>query len=180
MDSYKTEGIVLKRINFGEADKIITLFTKHHGKVVCLAKGVRRLTSRKRGNLEIFSRVKFFAVRGKSMDIVTETELIESFSDWRGDLKKVTVAYQLCEIVDKLTAEKSEQEEVFTLLSSYLGKLEQAENYESYVDYFGGNILKILGYWPRTKPFPRDFSVSGYIEEISERELKSKKFFRNL
>lgn len=182
MRTYKSEGIVLKRVNFGEADKIITVFTKHYGKVTLLAKGIRRLTSRKRGDLEVFNQVVFFAAKGKEMDIVTETELIEGFSSWRKDLPKVAIAYQLIEMVDKLTAEGSEQEEVYQLLASYLGNLKSIsqDNKNSFVSSFGGNLLKLLGFWPKNKIMPSSFNVTLFIEGIIEKELKSKKFLKEV
>lgn len=178
MNTYKTEGIVLKRINYGEADKIVTLYSKHYGKITCLAKGMRRLTSRKRGNLEIFNKVVFIACKGKGIDIITETESIESFSALRKDLKKIACAYQLCEMVDKLTAEGSEQSEVYEMLSEYLKKLcwIKPENSSFFLGSFGLNLLKILGFWPHDKPVPKNFRVSSFIEETIEKELKSKKF----
>lgn len=180
--TYKSEGIVLKRINFGEADKIVTVFSKHYGKITLIAKGIRRMTSRKRGNLEVFNQVGFFAARGRGMDIVTETELKESFSSLRKSLHKVAIAYQLCEMVDKLTAEGSEQEEVYELLSEYLIKLNtvKQDNISFFLGSFGLNLLKILGFWPKDKPVPKNFRTSLFIEEIIEKELKSKKFFAKI
>lgn len=176
--TYKSEGIVLKRTNFGEADKIVIVYSKHYGKASLLAKGIRRITSRKKGDLEVFNRVVFFAVKGKGMDIVTETETLESFSSLRKDLKKVAVAYELCEMVDKLTAENSEQEEVYKLLTDYLGNLSEisAVNQSIFVSSFGENLIKLLGFWPKDKAIPQSFNVITFIEEIIEKELKSKKF----
>lgn len=180
--TYKSEGVVLKRTNFGEADKIVTVYSKHYGKITLLAKGIRRLTSRKRGNLEIFNKVSFFASRGKGMDIVTEVETLESFSFWRKDLHKVAVAYQLCEMVDKLTAEGVEQEEVYALLSDYLNNLNfhNKDNYSNFLGSFGLSLLKILGFWPHNKPIPKNFKVSLFVEEIIEKELKAKKFLSKI
>lgn len=180
--TYKTEGIVLKRINFGEADRIITFYTKHYGRLVAVAKGVRKLTSRKRGSLEIFNRVVFFAAKGKGMDIITEVETLETFGDWKKDLKKVGVAYEMAEMVDKLTAEGSEQEEVYWLLCSFFRQLKNREkkNLSVFVNSFGGELLKILGFWPKDKSFPQNFDMERKIEEIIERELKSKKFSQEM
>jgi len=180
--TYKSEGIVLKRINFGETDKIVTIFSKHYGKVTLLAKGIRRLTSRKRGNLEIFNQVAFFAAKGKGLDIVTEVELLKSFSSWRKDLPKVALAYQLCEMVDRLTVEGSEQEEVYELLISYLSNLSSVTptNQNTFLNSFGINLLKLLGFWPKEKPFPTNLRVSVFIEGIIEKELKAKKFLNKL
>jgi len=182
MNTYKTEGVVLKRTNFGEADRLVTLYTKHYGKLTCLAKGIRKLTSRKRGDLEIFNSVSFLASRGKGMDIITETEAVKTFSEWRKNLKKVASAYEVCEMLDRLTAENSEQEEVYDLLIDYLKRLGQTSegNLSFWVDSFAGNLLKLLGFWPKNKDFPLNFNVSLYIEEIIERDLKSKKFLKKI
>ncbi len=182
MNTYKSEAIILKRINFGEADKIVTFYTKHYGKVTCLAKGIRRLTSRKRGNLEIFNQITFFASKGKSMDIVTETEVLKSFSCWRSDLNKIAIAYQLCEMVDKLTAEESETAEVYELLVEFLGKLENLDltKRSFFLGDFGLKLLKILGYWPKDKPVPENFHTSVLVEEIIEKELKAKNFLNRI
>lgn len=172
----------MKRSNFGEADRLITFYTKHYGKVVCLAKGVRRLTSRKRGNLEIFNLVSFIASKGKGMDIVTEVETLNAFSGWRKDLKKVASAYMMCEMVDKLTAEGSEQQEVYELLVSYLKKLGSIEEKDLsfLLNNFGELLVKILGFWPKDKIFLPSFNVSLFIEQIMEKELKSKRFLKRI
>lgn len=180
MNTYKSEGVVLKRSNFGEADRLITIFTKHYGKLTFIAKGVRRVTSRKRGSLEIFNVISFLAARGRGMDIITEAETIETFSGWRKKLKKVAAAYEICEILDKLTAEASEQEEVYYLLVQSLKKINEIEenSLSEHINSFGGNLLKLLGFWPKEKTFLPNFNVCSYIEQIIERELKSKNFFK--
>jgi DNA repair protein RecO (recombination protein O) len=179
VNSYKTQGIVLKRINFGEADRIITLYTKNFGKITAVAKGVRKMTSRKRGSLEIFNLVEFFAARGKTMDVITEVETLKTFESWRKDLHKVGIAYEMAEMVDRLTVEESEQEEIFDLLSSSLEKLEEVESRDLkvFLNNFGQALVKILGFWPRDKAFPQNLDTVSFVEQIAERELKSKDVF---
>lgn len=176
VNSYKTQGIVLKRINFGEADRIITLYTKNFGKITAIAKGVRKMTSRKRGALEIFNLVEFFASRGKTLDVITEVETLRTFEPWRRDLHKVGIAYEMAEMVDKLTAEESAQEEVFCLLSDCLEKLGSSPSRElkAFLNDFAQTLVKILGFWPRHKEFPPNFDTVSFVEQIAERELKSK------
>jgi DNA repair protein RecO (recombination protein O) len=79
--SYTSEGIVLARKNYGEADRIISVFSKDKGRIAFIAKGTRRPKSRKRGHIEIFNRVKFQAVTGRGLDIITEAEVIDDFKD---------------------------------------------------------------------------------------------------
>lgn len=178
MNTYKAEGIVLKTINYQEADKIVSIYTSKRGKVSCLAKGVRKLTSRKRGSLEVFNQISFFATRGKGFDIITEVECLDDFNEWRGNLKKVASAYEISEITDKLTVEEDEHGEVYEILVSALTKLKfaKAEELDFLVEKFGEKLLMVLGFWPKEKPFPGELSVFQKIEEIIEKELKSKNF----
>lgn len=182
MHTFKTEAIVLKRSNFGEADKIITFYTPCYGKIVCLAKGVRKMTSRKKGSLEIFNKVVLFAVKGKGMNIITEVETLNTFSSWKDDLKKIITAYQASELVDKLTVEEHEQEEVYFLLSSFFENLTQLLESETKfaVDRLSQNILMALGFWQRGKPFPSDFNTLSYVEEIIEKEIKSRRCYNKV
>jgi len=121
--TYKTQGIVIKRINFSEADKILTIFTNNYGKISCLAKGIRKLTSRKAASLELFTLSTLFLFKGKSLDIVTETKIISSFPAFRKDLKKVALAYKFCELIDRLTADSQSNFLLFNLLEHSLLEL---------------------------------------------------------
>ena len=71
---YSTEAITLRRTDFGEADRILTLFTPTYGKVHAIAKGARRTTSRLAGHLEPFTRTQLLLASGRDLDIVTQAE----------------------------------------------------------------------------------------------------------
>lgn len=179
MPSYKTEGVVLKRWNYGEADRILTLYTKHYGKIRAVAKGVRRLTSRKAGALELFNQVILFLAQGKSLDIITQAEAVAVFSEWRTNLNRVGVAYYFCELVDKLTPEQQPTPLVYELLTESLAKL-ATENLEELVLTFQAKLLRILGFG-----LPDDLpktvrSVQAFIEEISEKKMKTPEVIRKI
>ena len=89
--TYKGEAIVLSRKDFSEADRILTVYSKEFGKLSLLAKGIKRPKSRKRGNLEVFSQIKFLAAKTKGLGILVEVALIESFSYLRKDPKEKTL-----------------------------------------------------------------------------------------
>jgi len=167
--SYKTEGIVLKRVNFGEADRILTIFTKHDGKIKAIAKGVRKVTSRKGGNLELFNQVILFLSEGKNWDIITEAEAVNSFENLRKNLTLVSRAFQIAEVVDRLTAEREESRKVFELLIEALSGKKNVKEFEI-------ELLKELGFG-----LPKDLSeksVVHFIESIIEKRLKSKKIWQ--
>ena len=120
MRGFKTEGIILKRRNFGEADRILTVFTLQKGKISVIAKGVRRITSRRAGNVELLNRVIMFLYQGQGMPILTEAEGIESFENLKSDLVLSTVAFHIIELVDKLTAENQENRVLYEHLVNVL------------------------------------------------------------
>jgi len=171
---YKTEGIILKRKNFGEADKILTIFSKHYGKIKVIAKGVRKVTSKKAGVLELFNHCKLVLARGRSLDIITEAQIINNFSSWRKSLNKVGVAWYFCELVDKLTAEGQINRSLFELLKKYLENLDQKNSFQ-FIRSFEEHLLNQLGFgiplqWRRWQG-----SLKSYIESIAEKEIQTPK-----
>lgn len=149
--SYKTSGIILARHNYSEADRILTIYTKSRGKVTAMAKGVRKLKSRKRGSLEIFSTINFSAVLTKGMDIITEVEGIDVFEKMRKSLKKVSLAYFMVESVAKLTSAEEENADLYNLLFAYLTKVEKQKKLKVLRKEFVFDLLTLLGYWPEDK-----------------------------
>src|SRR4051794_4601752 len=103
---YKDEGVVLKTIKLGEADRILTLFTRRNGKVRAVAKGVRKTKSRFGGRLEPFTNVSLMIYAGRSLDTITSADILTSFREVRGDYARLTAAAAMAELVDKITLER--------------------------------------------------------------------------
>ncbi|MEK9176642.1 MAG: DNA repair protein RecO, partial [Patescibacteria group bacterium] len=123
MHVFKTEGIVIKRKNFGEADRILTIFTKNNGKITVIAKGVRKISSRRSPHVELLNLTLLTIYNGR-MPILTEAETINHFSSLKCDLNKAGQAFYICELVDGLLAEHQENRAVFSLLEKTLFDLE--------------------------------------------------------
>lgn len=174
--NYKTEGIIVRRMNLGEADKLITLFSKHFGKIRLVAKGVRKIKSRKRGNLELFSQVRIMAARGRNLDLITEVEPLKTFKKFRQDLKRTSMAYYFCELVDRLTAEGQANKEIYNLLDSALASLDQTSDLPN-VREFEESLLVILGFGVPQRLKNSSLTLRPYIEEICERKILSLKQF---
>lgn len=175
--SYKTEGIILARRNFGEADKILTILTRYHGKIRAVAKGVRKTTSRKRGSLELFNSVIIFLVKGKTFDIITEAEVVDGFGSWRRDLLRVGIAYHLAEVVNKLTREGQEAKEVYQLLTEFYTRLSNKDlDVASLVDGFKKRVLTELGFLSSSHEV---VNLDHYIEELSQSKLKTSRFLKS-
>lgn len=178
--TYSTEGIILSRRNFGEADRILIIFTKFHGKVRAVARGVRRINSRKKGSLELFNHVKLFLVKGRSLPHIAEVEVKHSFPDWRKDLLRVGIAYHLSEVTNRLTPEEQEHKEVFALLLKAFSGLDKLDFWAIYpfVQTFKVKLLEELGFLERGKPVPKNLDI--YIEDLINGQLKTKKFLQSL
>jgi len=147
MASYKTKGIIIKRSNFGEADRLLTIYTEKYGKVRAIAKGARKPTSRLGGNLEPFCSAYFVIAEGRNLDIVTEAEIIECFFKIRNNLKSVNSSFYIGEVIDKLIEERQSHPEVFELLIQVLEKINTLPD-DLVLPYFEINFLSAVGYRP--------------------------------
>ncbi len=138
-----------------------------------MAKGIRKLTSRKKGHLEIFTLSRLMIVATKSIDLITEAAAINNFTRLRPNLNRVRIAYLFCELVDKLTVENQEQVAVFALLKSYLSQLNSQSVSSDLIVNFETELLKLLGFG-----LPQDISresLETHIASITERTLNSNK-----
>src|SRR5438445_6431279 len=100
-------------MDLGEADRIVTLYTRDVGKVRAVAKGVRRAVSRAAGHLEPFTLSDVMFAVGRELDVVSQADTLESFRGIREDLVLTTHAYYLAEVVDLLTEDRMENRAVF-------------------------------------------------------------------
>ncbi|CAM2820434.1 DNA repair protein RecO [Saccharomonospora xinjiangensis] len=106
---YRDTGVVLRVHKLGEADRIITLLTRRHGKVRAVAKGVRRTTSRFGARLEPFGHVDVQLYTGRTLDVITQVETVDAFAlPIVGDYQRYTTASAVAETADRLTAEEGE------------------------------------------------------------------------
>ena len=168
---YKTEAIVLKRIKLGEADRILTLYTPHLGKLKAVAKGVRRPKSKLGGHVELLTYGTVMLARGRNLDIITQSQTISSFLPLRDDLWRTSRAIYAADLVDCFTAEQVENYPVFKLLLDTLHWLCQTPNGEFPLRYFELHLLAYVGYRPKLgqclgcnshlQPTTNFFSVSG-------------------
>lgn len=125
---YKDEGIVLKTIKLGEADRIVTIFTRQLGKVRAVAKGVRKTKSRFGGRLEPFTRVNLMAYQGRNgLDTVTSVDVIEAFSELRKDYEGLTTAAVLAEVVEKITPDREQALPTYQLLIQGMRALDEGK-----------------------------------------------------
>lgn len=168
--SFSDEGIVLTRRNYGEADRIISLYTKSHGRIATLAKGIRKPGSRKRGHLEVFSHVRLQISNGKGLGLITEAEIIDSFNAVRKNLKKVALAYYFMEVIGKMTHEHEPNRELFDLILEFMNRLKSQRKLKILRLDFVLRLLTLLGFWPKDKLL---VNPDAKLEETIERQINS-------
>jgi DNA repair protein RecO (recombination protein O) len=140
--------VVLKRHDFGEADRVVVLFTRQRGKLRAVAKGVRRTTSRLAGHLELFSHAELQLARGRELELITQADTRNAFRRLREDLTLTSHAYMVAELGDALTEDQAEQPELFTLLVETFGALEVGRDPRLVVNHFQVALLDMVGYRP--------------------------------
>ena len=146
--TYKTEAIVLKRTNLGEADSIITLYTPDLGKIRAVAKGIRRTKSKLGGHLDLLNRSALLLAYGQNLHVITQSQTIESFIPLKSELRYISSAFYMAELVDQFTAEQVENYPIYKLLNTSLLWLCGARNSELVLRHFELQLLGHLGYQP--------------------------------
>ncbi len=150
MKSTVTEGIVLKTRNYREADKILTIFSRKEGKLVVLAKGLRRISSKRAGTLDVLNLVRMGLADSRAMQVVTETSLLDSFKAVKRNLENLKLGYVIVELLDKLTSFGEENIKIFELAVTSLhniGRLKDGGRRLA-LTFFEYKLLYLLGYDP--------------------------------
>ena len=145
---YKTEGIVLKSMEYQEADKIVTIYTKDYGKITAIAKGVRKTKSKFGSSLEILTHSNFLIYKGRNIDIVSQTEILESFFSTSKEVIKFAFAANCVEVVNRLTEEREINIGLFNLLKEVLHYLKGSNDPKLLTLSFKWQTISILGYRP--------------------------------
>jgi len=147
--SLKVEALVLRHQDWGEADRLLSLFTREKGKLRVVAKGVRRIHSRKSGHVEPFTHVALLLHYGKSFWLAVQAEAVEPFLNLREDLLRTASAMYCIELVDQFTYEDSPNPELFELLCQTIRRLDAQNDPFIVVRYFEIHLLGALGFQPQ-------------------------------
>ena len=147
--SLRTEAIVIRRTDFGEADRLLTLFTREFGKLKAIAKGARKPQSRKTGHVELFMRSKFLIATGKDLGIVTQAEMVEAYKPLRDDLVKATYASYTVELLDRFTVEDDENLTLYQLVADALGWFAYTADFLLAARFYELHLLSLSGFKPQ-------------------------------
>ncbi len=148
--SFRVEAVILRHNDYGEADRMLTLYTAQLGKTRALVKGARKITSRKAGHLEPFTHVKLQLAKGRDLPLVTQADTIEPFLPLRENLLLTSQASYIIELLDRFTYEDgSENSAIFHLLTDTLARLASGADPWVATRYYEMRLLDYLGFRPQ-------------------------------
>ncbi len=145
---YVTDAIVLTRFDYGEADRIMTLFTPAHGKLKAIAKGVRRTKSRLGGSLEPLAELRVALARGRTFDVVTQVQVTHAWLRLRDSLESAATAWYLAELADRSLEERHEAEGLYALLRRAYELLDAGMNSGRVARWYEMHLADELGVRP--------------------------------
>ena len=163
MPTYQADAIVLRRLDYGDADRILTLLTREYGKLAAIAKGARRSKARNGSSLDLFGRSRMMLARGRNLDVVAQVERRGDVRHIAGDLRRTAYAGLVSEIADKVLEDRHPVDDVFELVAGTLDRLNDV-NRSARVDaaWFVMRMLDLLGYQPQL------FDCAGCSQPLPE------------
>jgi DNA repair protein RecO (recombination protein O) len=147
MGFYKIEGVVLRRRNLGEADRLVTVLTRDRGKITIVARGARRPRSRLGGRLEPSTRMRALVAEGRTLDVISQVEVVEANAALRRDLERVGVTSVVLEMADRALADRHPHPDVYRLVLTALG-LAREGSVAVVWPWFAARLLVLLGHRP--------------------------------
>jgi DNA repair protein RecO (recombination protein O) len=148
MRTYSASTIVLRRIDLGEKDRILTVYSREHGRLSAVAKGARRPGSKLSGASEPFTYSRMMLATGKELDVLTQAEIRESFPTAKSDIARIAYAVYILELIDHFVEDRQPNPDLFDTLLSCMYVLESGTDPEITARYFELHLLSLMGYDP--------------------------------
>lgn len=145
MKYLKYSGIIINRHVLKEADRFLTIYTKEEGKISVYAKGIRSVKSKRLGQLDLFSHIKFELFEKNDHRTLTSVELLDGHHQSKTTLANISRLFQIGELIDALTVEHDPHIEIYDLLVTALANLSRFDTPE-YLYRFKKKLLDLLGY----------------------------------
>lgn len=191
MPKLTTQAIVIKSTLYKDADKIYTLFSKEKGKITALAKGVRKINSKRGGNLDSLNHIEVFINTNNDFNYITEVSTINSFKNIKKDYELSKHTFYIRELINNSILEDENVTEVFNSTIDTLNKLENIKtNTILTINKFEIKLMQLLGYQPPKKVLDQwlayldskkyteaNIYIKNYITHIIEKSPKSLEIF---
>jgi DNA repair protein RecO (recombination protein O) len=146
--TYRTEGLVLKKVPFGEADLMLTLYTREAGKLRAVAKGARRSRSKLVGHFEPLTLTGLSLARGRNLDIVTQAQAVENFAQIKSNLRALSKGLYVAELVEGFGSEEHPNLALYELTLETLEAIGQDPDRDLPLRYFELRLLQASGFMP--------------------------------
>ncbi|HKU67179.1 MAG TPA: DNA repair protein RecO [Candidatus Baltobacteraceae bacterium] len=146
--SYKASAVILRGRTYGEADRILTLYTKECGKIDAIAKGARRTKSHLAGRLEFGNEVELGMHRGRNLDVVVSADIIEPHWQRLVQPERFAAANIIVELIDAFCEPDLAQPEIYELLTAALGAAGRSDDPLALLPRFSMRLLEALGLAP--------------------------------
>jgi DNA repair protein RecO (recombination protein O) len=147
--SFRTPGLILRRFDLGEADRVLIVLTPHHGKIEAIAKGARKLTSPRTGHVELFTRADMLINSGRELGIAVQVELVTPNLALRDDLTRGGCAAYAAEIVDRFVSPgETYPVRLFSLLDDTFARINADPDPRLALRYFEMHLLDLVGFRP--------------------------------
>ncbi|HAJ37816.1 MAG TPA: DNA repair protein RecO [Chloroflexi bacterium] len=148
-----TRALILRRRDVNDADRVLTVLTPGDGKLELIAKGVRKTASRKAGHLELFTHAALLVAQGRTWDIITEAQTVESFRHVRENLEAIAAASYMCELIDAFAETGDELRTIWDLALFALRVLDEAtaqgDPPPNLLPWFDLHLLSLTGFQPQ-------------------------------
>ena len=161
MKTEKLQVFVLSSLEYGDSDRIVSLFSLEHGRIKAFARGARKSRRRFGPALETFARIDVQARLKDGLSSLQQADIVSIYPGIRADLKRIAHALYACELVDVITPEGHPIPRLYRLLAAYLDRLETEAAVEADRRFFEINLLNILGYRPALETCARCDSAFG-------------------
>ncbi|MDL1911768.1 DNA repair protein RecO [Chloroflexi bacterium CFX6] len=150
--SIRVDAVVLRHSDYGEADRLLTIYTRQLGKMRVIAKGARKIASRKAGHIEPFTHVRLQLAKGRDMFLVTQADTVDAYLPLREDLILTSHASYVMELLDRFTYEdETENSSTFRLLTETLSRLASLFDPWLVIRYYEMRLLDQLGFRPQLR-----------------------------
>jgi DNA repair protein RecO (recombination protein O) len=166
MHAEKLQAIVLSTIDYGDSDRIVSLFSLEHGRIKAFARGARNSRKRFGAALEAFARIEAQVRVKEGLAGLQQAEIVSVYPRIRGDLSAIAHALYACEVVEAMTPEGHPLPRLYRLLAAYLDRLDTGTTDEMDRRFFEINLLNILGYRPSLESCSRcdtPFGAAGAL-----------------
>lgn len=170
--SFSDTGVVIRCVDSGEADKFVSIITEGHGLQDFVARGARRLTSKKAPHLDLFNLVKIQSGRGEHPRFLEQVESTAYFPELKKDFSKVGLCLTIAEILLNTLPVEVEDREIYLSMKSFLETIEKsnsASETNKLGRKFGLFLLRHLGYPP--PQHPESSKLTTYFESIISKKL---------